>query len=102
MNCVVTGRDYHPLNPFYLDKQKPNLSDTVKNFYDGSMWQCRVRFHTVLFRIVITVHADRYLTKEPPRKNKYRHIKKKSSSKIATYPKHMYITLHLSTFFESW
>jgi len=24
---------------------------------------------------------------------------KKSSSKIATYPKHMYITLHLSTFF---
>jgi hypothetical protein len=40
------------------------------------MWHCRVRFHTVLFRIVITVHADRYLTKEPPRNNKYRHIKK--------------------------
>jgi len=74
MNCVVTGRDYHPLNPFYLDKQKPNLSDTVKKFYDGSMWHCTVRFHTVLFRIVFTVHADRYLTKEPPRKNKYRHI----------------------------
>jgi len=27
------------------------------------------------------------------------YIKKKSSFKIATYPKHMYITLHLSTFF---
>jgi len=33
-----------------------------------------VLYCTVLFRIVFTVHADRYLTKEPPRKNKDRHI----------------------------
>jgi len=101
MNCVVTGRDYHPLNPFYLDKQKPNLSDTVKNLM---MVQCGTVgyvfipycFALSLLCMLIDISQRNHLA--------ITNIVtlKKSSPKIATYPKHMYITLHLSTFFESW